>query len=154
MREASARAEHAPARGGCPNAWFAAAAAETLPDLLRGRVDELRVILPWGSLLRGVLGPEPWFVEAAGRILRPGAEMSALVSVAPRDGVAGLPELSPQALAAAYRRVGWRVVDVRQADAHDVDAIGSSWAKRLGIPARRSAVLLRATPPQASSSRA
>src|SRR4026207_1751541 len=43
------------ARGGRPNLLFVAAAAESLPPELLGLADEVRILFPWGSLLRGVL---------------------------------------------------------------------------------------------------
>jgi tRNA G46 methylase TrmB len=47
-----------------PNALFLIAdAAEALP-CLRGRVDEVRITLPWGSLLRGILDGEREFALA------------------------------------------------------------------------------------------
>jgi hypothetical protein len=149
MREASARAARPASKGGLPNAWFAVAAAEALPGALEGRVDHLRVTLPWGSLLRAALGPERWFSEAAGRMLRPGGDLAILASVAPRDGVPGVPHLDVDALAALagrWERIGWEIRDARAATAGDVSDSGSSWAKRLGIPARRDAFVLRLRP--------
>jgi hypothetical protein len=103
------------------------------------------VVLPWGSLLRGALGPEPWFLDAARRVLRPGGELRALVSVTARDGLATaeLDARSLAALAQRYEAACWRVVEAREATAADVAASGSSWAKRLGIPHRRPAGVVR-----------
>ena len=46
------------------NAVFVAADAMQALSLLQGRVDELRITLPWGSLLRWVLQGERDFAEA------------------------------------------------------------------------------------------
>lgn len=149
MREASHRAARAAAKGGLPNAWFAVAAAEALPTELDGRVDELRVTLPWGSLLRGALGPEPWFHEAVRRLLRRDGGVEMLLSVVSRDalpGTAALDHATFMTFAARYRDAGWLVLDAREATPADVACSGSSWARRLGIPARRSAWVLRACP--------
>lgn len=149
MREASVRAARPAAKGGLTNAWFAVAAAEALPHELDGRVDVLTVTLPWGSLLRGSLGPEPWFIDAVQRVLRPGGELWLLLSVTPRDGLAisELDEGSLLGLAHGYEAVGWQVLDARPAIADDIRVSGSSWAKRLGIPARRPAAVLRVRRP-------
>ncbi|MET0772834.1 MAG: hypothetical protein ABWZ82_07110 [Candidatus Limnocylindrales bacterium] len=154
MREASHRAARPRAKGGLPNAWFAVAAAEALPGALDGRVDETRVTLPWGSLLRGALGPETWFLEAIGRISRPDGSLRMLLSVTPRDGVGDIRSLDGPALpglARRYREAGWVVLDARDATPDDVTRSGSSWAKRLGIPNRRPAAVLQLLPPSGSS---
>jgi hypothetical protein len=75
--------------------------------------------------------------------------MTLLLSVTPRDGVPGVRVLDGgelAALAGRYEEGGWSVLEARQATRADVAASGSSWAKRLGIPDRRSAALLRLTP--------
>jgi len=71
MRDASRRAARPPRKGGLPNAIFLAGTVHELPDLLHGRVDELRVTLPWGSLLRDALEPAPAFLARAARLLWP-----------------------------------------------------------------------------------
>ena len=38
-----------------PNALFVVAAAERVPAELHGLADELTILFPWGSLLRGAL---------------------------------------------------------------------------------------------------
>ena len=145
MREVSQRAARPERKGGLANAWFAVAAAEAFPAELDGRVAVLSVILPWGSLLRGVLGAEPWFLDVAARALRPAGELRLLLSVEPRDGlaIAQLDKRSAGHLAAGFGAAGWRVLDARAATPDDVAHIGSSWAKRLGIPGRRGAAILR-----------
>src|SRR5579884_1287301 len=61
LREASQRAARPAHKGGLPNAMFVAADAGEALGLLRGRVAELRIALPWGSLLRWVLDGERAF---------------------------------------------------------------------------------------------
>lgn len=150
MREASHRAARAAAKGGSPNAWFGVAAAEALPSTLDGRVHELRVTLPWGSLLRAIVGAEPWFLDATERVLRPAGVLRALVSVTPTDRVPGtltLDEARVGRLVDCLTAAGWRVREARAATAADVVATGSSWAKRLGVPTRRPAWVLDLQPP-------
>ena len=142
LRERSAAAARPSDRGGLPNALFVAAGAERLPPELESLADELRVTLPWGSLLRGAIAPEPWFVDLVGRVLRPDGTAQLVLSTGPREAAAGLPlldEVAAHALADAYARAGLVPQCVRPLTAADVDDLGSSWAKRLGIPARREA---------------
>jgi tRNA G46 methylase TrmB len=60
MRDASRHA----ARGGLSNALFLAGDATQALTLMQGRVDEVRITLPWGSLLRAVLAGERAFALA------------------------------------------------------------------------------------------
>jgi hypothetical protein len=72
-----------------------------------------------------------------------------LVSVVERDlaavgrtSAAGADVFAP--LRRALCEAGLADLSVRPATAADVDSLGSSWAKRLGVPARRPAWLLSA----------
>jgi tRNA G46 methylase TrmB len=64
LREAARRATRPAHKGGLPNALFLVADARATLAVLRGRVDELRITLPWGSLLRMVLEGERDFALA------------------------------------------------------------------------------------------
>jgi 16S rRNA (adenine(1408)-N(1))-methyltransferase len=142
MRERSAAAARAPHKGGTPNAILLAGAAEALDPGLDGLADEIRVVLPWGSLLRGCLLPQGWLADALCRVLKPGGRVLLVLSVGPRERALGLPELDASALepvAAAWRTAGFTTTEIRPVDAADVAALGSAWARRLGIPTRRHA---------------
>lgn len=122
------------------NALFAVAAAEALPCELDGRVDELTIQFPWGSLLRGLLLAEPAVMCSLARVLRPGAGVSALVSVVERDGLSDLPRLDESlrwSLAANYLEFGLRLAQWRRATADELAASHSSWAKRLTVGHQR-----------------
>jgi tRNA G46 methylase TrmB len=64
LRETSRRAARSSARGGAPNALFLVADATTALTSLTGRVHDLRITLPWGSLLRAVAEGEQAFAHA------------------------------------------------------------------------------------------
>jgi 16S rRNA (adenine(1408)-N(1))-methyltransferase len=135
MAEASRRAARPSRKGGLPNALFARASTEALPCDLDGLVDEARMHLPWGSLLRGLVGPEQCVLGGLARVARTDAELTALVSFMPRDVGAGLPTLDGSwrsRAEAAYAACGWRIVEWRPANPADVAAARSTWAKRLG----------------------
>jgi 16S rRNA (adenine(1408)-N(1))-methyltransferase len=135
MREASRRAAAAPSRGGLPNARFFVEAAEALPGPLAGAADLVTVTMPWGSLLRGVLGQDTAVLRGLAGLLAEDGRLEALVSVTPRDGLAGIAELAPghrEAIAIAAGAVGLHLVTFRPATGEEVAATGSSWARRLG----------------------
>jgi 16S rRNA (adenine(1408)-N(1))-methyltransferase len=147
MREASDRASRKPSRGGAPNAMFLAG---TLAELaactpLAGAVAEIHVTLPWGSLLRAAIEPEPSFVTQLCMLLASQGSVRLLLSVTPRDAANGLTLLDCDEVArlwGAYARLGITIATARLATSDDVDVLGSSWARRLGIPDQREAWLL------------
>jgi 16S rRNA (adenine(1408)-N(1))-methyltransferase len=63
------------------------AAAEDLPRELDGVADEVRVHFPWGSLLRGLAMAEDRIARPLARVCAPGATVTALFSIASRDGL-------------------------------------------------------------------
>ena len=64
LREASRRAAGPTRKGGLPNALFLVGDASAALAMFRGQVDEVRITLPWGSLLRAVLDGDRGFVLA------------------------------------------------------------------------------------------
>jgi 16S rRNA (adenine(1408)-N(1))-methyltransferase len=140
MREASARAAKAPARGGAPNALFVVASVEMLPDELRGMADEILITLPWGSLMRGIVLGDASVLRAIASLGREGAAVRIVlntrifdepVPIEARD----LPELSPEyafaVLAGAFAGAGLRLDEARWLEPDEVAALGTTWAKRL-----------------------
>ena len=135
MAESSLRAARPAARGGQPNLIFAVASAERPPDDLCDRVDEVTVLFPWGSLLRGILALDDAVSAGLAALLGPRGRIAALVSVAERDtrvaSVRPLVAADRQALAARWRRHGLDVVVFRPATTDEIVGSGSTWAKRL-----------------------
>jgi len=146
MREASHRATRSRQRGGAPNACFIAAAAEALPGDLAATADKVTVVLPWGSLMRGVLDADAALVGRLTALLRDGGRLEFLLSVAESDVVAESPPLDEavvQALAKRYEALGLTIEEIRLAEESDIDRLGSSWGRRLGIPHNRQGWVLR-----------
>ena len=134
MAESSHRAARPTRRGGLPNALFVVAAAECPPRELHGLADELTMLFPWGSLLRGALALDATVAAGIAQLVRPDGSVEAFVSVTERDGlgVASLGEADRRALAARWAVFGFELTDFGPASAVDIDATGSTWAKRLG----------------------
>ena len=140
MRETSRRAARAPKKGGLPNALFVVASVEALPDELHAIADEVRVTFPWGSLLRGVVGEDPAVLAGIALVAKRGAEVRALLSVTERDGLG----VTDRVDRVAFDEHGLQVVEERPATADEIDATGSSWAKRLRAGVDRPVTLVRA----------
>jgi 16S rRNA (adenine(1408)-N(1))-methyltransferase len=134
MSEASRRADRGRNRR-LANACFLVAAAEALPGPLAGAAQLVTVTLPWGSLLRGVLGLDPWVLRGIASIVAPGGSVEVLATVVPTDHVDGVDVLDrePGALiAAAWLAVGCELISMAPATRKAVLASRSSWARRLG----------------------
>jgi SAM-dependent methyltransferase len=154
-REASARAAQPARKGGLPNALFLVGDARTPPQPFIDHVDELRIVLPWGSLLRAVLDAERDLVATIAEALRPAGRLRVLASLLPRDMANVATELAGNelagtdlaALADALEKEGLVVTDRRAVTSADLRTMRSSWARRLGVPDRRPAETLEARLP-------
>ncbi len=156
MREASDRASRKPARGGLTNALFLVGTLQDVPAELDGTFATVRATLPWGSLLRGALQPEPAFAGRVLALIGPGGTLEVTLSLVERDhAVAGVPldQARIRELGEAYRGLGFVDPSVRALTQADVDAIGSTWAKRLGIPRRRPGWVLTVRRPELAAAR-
>ena len=134
MAETSRRAARPAHKGGRSNLLFVVAAAESPPPELLGLAHEVRILFPWGSLLRGVLGADARVAEGIARLTRPGGRVSAIVSVTPRDGLEATASFDPAGLAGigdAARRFDLRLTATRRASVEDVRATRSTWGRRL-----------------------
>ncbi|MBA2488420.1 MAG: class I SAM-dependent methyltransferase [Chloroflexi bacterium] len=143
---ASRRAARPPRKGGLPNALFLAADACSLPDGLGRTFDEVRISLPWGSLLRATLSADVGLAEPIRQSLRPAGTVRLLLSLGDRDrpsvAEGQLTHAAAVTVAARWSERGLHCLELRPATLKDVTQSGSSWAKRLAIPARRDAWLL------------
>ena len=138
MRESAFRAGRKPQRGGVNNAVYIVASVEALPRPLAGVADEISINYPWGSLLAGLVRPEPAVLSAIAGLGKPGAMIGLLINYSifgdsaylERLGLPDLPlERMDRELAPAYRRAGIELLgyDVMSADGPH----GTSWGRRL-----------------------
>jgi 16S rRNA (adenine(1408)-N(1))-methyltransferase len=136
MAEVSLRAARPAHKGGQPNLLFAVAAAEHPPAELCGRADEVTVLFPWGSLLRGSLALDAQAAAGIAGVLAPGGRVRALVSITDRDaanaGLAPLTAADRDDLERRWAALGLRLTAFEPATAEEIHATGSTWARRLG----------------------
>lgn len=132
MAESSRRASRGRAR--LSNASFLVESAEALPGPLAGAAALLTVTLPWGSLLRGVLGLDARVLDGITSIVAVEGRVEVLASVVRTDHVDGLHDLGSEArtrIGASWQSVGFELVSMRPASRVDVAEARSSWARRL-----------------------
>ena len=141
MRRSAGKA----ARDRLANALFVVASVEALPRELEAVADHVSILFPWGSLLRGIVAGTPGTLNAIADLLRPGAEVTAMWSIADRDrGRVAIEPLAADDLALSAARCGLVVIEQRTAAPDEIDAAGSTWAKRLRAGRAREVTLLRA----------
>ncbi|WP_424184724.1 16S rRNA (adenine(1408)-N(1))-methyltransferase KamB [Actinokineospora sp. G85] len=138
FRKAATRAAAKPARGGLPNLLYVWAAAENLPEGLTG-FTELHVLMPWGSLLRGVLGSDPAMLRGMAATCHPGATFLITLNLhawqPPVPEVGDHPEPTPESamttLAPALKTAGWHLNSATYLTADEIAALSTSWTRRL-----------------------
>jgi 16S rRNA (adenine(1408)-N(1))-methyltransferase len=135
MAESSRRAARGRGAQRLANAWFAVESAEALPGPLARVASTVTGVMPWGSLLRGVLGLDDAVLRGIASIVSPAGCVEILASVTPSDAVDGLTLLDGDAgavIASAWAAVGFELVSMRRATVDDLRRTRSSWARRLG----------------------
>lgn len=141
LRKVSARPE-------ATNLLFIWAPVEQLPTELRG-IDELHVLMPWGSLLRGVLGDGTAVLSDLAARCVADAEFLLTLNLhawrPPVPEVGGHAEPTPESamteLAPVYRRHGWRLDQARYLDDERITELATSWTRRLNSSRDRLDVL-------------
>jgi len=92
------------------------------------------ITLPWGSLLRGVLGLDERALDGIVSVVAPDGLVEILASVVDSDNLVGLDRLDQRAMAgvsAAWQAHGFELTSMREATRDDLLATRSSWARRL-----------------------
>lgn len=155
LRKVSARTDVA-------NLLFVWAAVERLPVELSG-IGEVHVLMPWGSLLRGmlggsstepgrdssVLGDQSSVLGAVADRCLPGAPFLVTLNLhawrppVPEVGTHAepTPESAMAELAESYRRHGWLLQQARYLDDEGIGQLATSWTRRLNSSRDRLDVL-------------
>ena len=115
------------------------------------RKRKLAVVMPWGSLLDGVLGADPHVLRAVLGLGAPGATLDAVVNVRPWDApasvdrkLAATPEPTSEhleRLVGVYAELGWALEPAGLLSDAEARGLGSTWASR--VVAARASRLLR-----------
>ena len=131
-----------------PNLLFLWAPVEQLPPELTG-IAEVHVLMPWGSLLRGVLGDGSDTLAELARRCTPEARFLITLNLhawrPPVPEVGEHPEPDPDsalaALAERYARQGWTLERAHYLDDAGIAELATSWTRRLNSSRDRLDVL-------------
>lgn len=129
-------------RGRAPdNLYFWVGSLDEPIPAAEGLFDEIHVVLPWGSLLAGMLGDDETVLGNVLRLGRPGARLMSVLNQRPwREGhhdrrTEHLPSPSDPGIEARVRalleRRGWRLASWAPMAGSDARRIESSWARRI-----------------------
>lgn len=137
LQRASTSAARKPAKGGLPNALFGQASAQALPDEL-SQAEELHVLMPWGSLLRGCLTADA-VLPSLRSVAADGARLLVTLNLhawRPRVAEVGESDEPTPAtvladLTTIYADAGWAITGADYLDAAGIEALATSWARRL-----------------------
>jgi len=141
MGEIAYRAARKPARGGRANLVLLRGAIEALPAELAQIADEVKVLLPWGALLEGIVRARPEIVGGIAALARPGARVEVtlngeiwLDSTPARyeDLPVPTPEYVAEAIEPEFRRCGVDLGPARYMTAPEAKGLPTTWARRLG----------------------
>lgn len=138
LRKTAANAAANPAKGGLANLVYLWAPAEQLPAGLRG-VTELHMLMPWGSLLRGMLGSDPSMLRGLAAVCEPDARFLTTLNLhawrppVPEVGehAEPTPESAVKSLGPLLAAAGWRLDEAKYLDAAEIAALATSWTRRL-----------------------
>ncbi|MFC1743517.1 class I SAM-dependent methyltransferase [Candidatus Riflebacteria bacterium] len=139
MALSSRKARRKPARGGVKNLLYVHATVEKLPEELSGLAEQLTIFLPWGSLLKALVTPEPLVLKELRKLCRVNAGLKIILgynhSCEPGfTAKTGLPELSRESfnslILPAYQRAGFRL-QIRDFKKPELTEIPSRWAQKL-----------------------
>ena len=98
---------------------------------------------PWGALLDALVGSRADVLAAIARAVKPRGSLDIVVSTTERDGRGALSIERLADLRGAYAAAGLEMAEVRSASWSDVQAVRSSWGKRLDAGRSRPAFIMR-----------
>lgn len=140
-----------PERGGLGNVLYVIAPAENLPSGLESIVNTIWIVLPWGSLLQGLILAKKALLENMVRISCRKGVLKIFVSYDIKYEPVemerlGLPELSieyiDQTLAPLYASRKITITERRLLNNEEMKKISSTWAKYLAYGRRRKAFFI------------
>ena len=142
-----------PQRGGLSNVLYVIANVENLPEELDGIADTVWIILPWGSLLQGVVQGKAGVLSNIAKIMSQDAALKVFINYDIKYEPAeierlGLPELTidyvDSVLAPNYRREGIIIAEATFVGTEETKKLASTWAKRLAYARHRNTLCVEA----------
>ncbi len=139
MGEIAHKAARKPARGGRENLVLLRASVEQLPEELTGIADDVRVVLPWGALLEGIVLAHDEIVRGIVQPLREhgwveivlNGEMWASTPARFEHLPLPSPEYIAETVAPAFARANVALGAARWMTVDETEKLHSTWARKL-----------------------
>jgi len=125
-----------------PNVIFCLSSLEMLPNELSGKVDELTIILPWGTLLQNIVLPSEEICKTLGGLLKTGGEIEIVLGyhqdLEPAEvGRLELPDLSTSYvehnIVPAFKKSGFELVSLEKLEKRSLKKLETTWSKKLSF---------------------
>ncbi|HLI51717.1 MAG TPA: class I SAM-dependent methyltransferase [Thermomicrobiaceae bacterium] len=113
------------------NALYVIANALELPAELDQAADRISILLPWGSLLAGLLGSEPGILEGLDRMARLTAELEIYLNVAALAEAGWELTAGAEQLRRMLPQAGFEPGEIEPLSVDELRRLPSSWARRL-----------------------
>jgi len=149
--EYSRKASKKPSKGGVGNLLYLIANVENLPVEMAGIADEVTIILPWGSLLQGIVNSDPVYLRNIRSVTKEGAVLRIYLNYDVKYEPVemerkGLPELTEEHvrtnMVPEYQNAGIRITGYRFMENEEARNIPSTWTRKLGFGRARSTLLV------------
>jgi 16S rRNA (adenine(1408)-N(1))-methyltransferase len=115
------------------NLLFVIASAQALPKELEGRVSQISINFPWGSLLESLLAGDALFLRGLERISGPAASIELRLNGGALAEAGTTLEAGTHTIRSNLLRAGWQVKTPAPMDGLALRNFPSTWAKRLAF---------------------
>ncbi len=118
-------------RSELPNMLFVIAEAQHLPHELYGLASHITINFPWGSLLEGLLRPDPMLMQALELVASSRASLDIRLNADALAEAGSAPEAGADRIHSNLLCSGWLAEAPRRMDVAGLRAFPSTWARRL-----------------------
>lgn len=122
---------HEHSRSKLPNALFVIANAQNLPPELCGRVSQITINFPWGSLLESLLEGDTNVIDGLDSISRPGTALNLHLNGGALAEAGSNLEAGTEAIRNNLLMSGWQLDGPVQLGAPSLRGFPTTWARRL-----------------------
>jgi 16S rRNA (adenine(1408)-N(1))-methyltransferase len=122
------------------NALFVIANALALPRELHGLAARVTINFPWGSLLEGLLTPDPALLDNLRAVMRLGAALEVRLNASALAEAGWALEAGGERVHALLSAEGFNLRPPQRLGSSDLRALPTTWAKRMAFGRRPEAV--------------
>jgi hypothetical protein len=118
-------------RSKLPNVLFVIASAQDLPQEFRGRISQVTINFPWGSLLESLLTGETALMNGLKSVSKPNAQIDIHLNGGALVDAGTDLDAGTQIIVDTIHRYGWRLKNPHLLDGEALRSFPTTWARRL-----------------------